>query len=102
MLNKLFFNDFKINRKIAAASAVAGLIVSFFALDFGFEFEFVKEGMIWGLTIGIFWSVMKFYLHGKEGIMKSQRDLTSGIVYIALFLLGYFAGWAFLKLLALF
>ena len=102
MLKKLFFSEFKINKKIAVASAVVGLVVAFIAPDFSFEFEFMKEGMIWGLIIGIFWSVARFYLHGKEGIIKSQKELTVGTVYLAVFLAGYFVGWTVLELLALF
>jgi len=98
----MIIGDFKINKKIAGFSFTVGLIASIIAPDFNFDFKLIKEGMFWGLAIGIFWSLVRFYLHGQEGVLKSQRELTTGTAYLAFFMVGYFVGWAVLKLTTLF
>ncbi len=98
----MIFDDFNVNKKLAASSFVAGLVVSLIAPDFNFDLKLIKEGMFWGLAIGIFWSLVRFYVHGEQGVLKSQKELTTGTVYLAFFMVGYFVGWTTFKLLALF
>ena len=98
----MFFKDFKINKKLAALSFTVGLVVSLMAPDFNFDFKLIKEGVFWGLSIGLFWSLVRFYMHGEQGVVKFQKEIAKGTVYLAFFMVGYFFGWATLKLAALF
>jgi len=79
----MILGDFKINKKVAGFSFAVGLVASIIAPDFNFDLRLIKEGMFWGLTIGIFWSLMRFYLHGEKGVIKSQKELTIGMAYLA-------------------
>lgn len=96
------FSDFKVNKKLAIISTLGGLVVSVIAPNFNFDLSLIKEGMFWGFGIGIFWSLARFYMHGEVGVAKSQKELTTGMVYTTFFLMGYFMGWSILKLAALF
>jgi len=83
-------------------SALIGFVVSIIAPNLNLNLDFMMEGMFWGLSIGIFWSLVRFYLHGEKGVAKSQKELAAGTAYMAIFLGGYFLGWGLQKLLLLF
>jgi hypothetical protein len=94
-----FLQNIKVNKKVAIFSVVVGMAVSVAAPQFDFDFPLMREGIYWGLAFGIFWSMVRFYLHGVEGVYKSQREITAGTFYLAMFMTGYFAGWSVQKLI---
>lgn len=97
----MYLKQFKLNKKLALISGMLGVVVAKVSPDFEFDLEFIKEGMFWGLAVGIFWSLIRFYMQGEKGIERSQKELTVGTVYLFIFLLGYLVGWGVQKLILL-
>lgn len=72
---------------------VLGIILGTFSPVLDFEFESIKNGLLLGFVIGLFWIAFRYKKFGESGVMKTQNEMAVVIVYMFYFFLGVVGGY---------